>query len=106
MSFAGTGYRVGNRYAGQVVGVRVVADTVQITQDGFLLRTHRARHDSGLTAAGYAVGARYSRASPEPKMSPSMNSNGENRWLLSLLGQRSSMFPWSWSSSPSSAKRV
>lgn len=45
VSFAGTGYRVGNRYAGQAVGVRVVDDTVQITQDGVLLRTHRARHD-------------------------------------------------------------
>ena len=45
VSFAGTGYRVGNRYAGQVVGVRVVADTVQITQDDLLLRTHHARHD-------------------------------------------------------------
>ncbi len=45
VSFAGTGYRVGNRYAGQVVGVRLVDDTVQITQDGMLLRTHRARHD-------------------------------------------------------------
>jgi len=45
VSFAGSGYRVGNRYAGQVVGVRVVSDTVQITQDGLLLRTHRARHD-------------------------------------------------------------
>jgi transposase InsO family protein len=45
VSFAGAGYRVGNRHVGQVVGVRVVADTVQITQDGLLLRTHRARHD-------------------------------------------------------------
>jgi hypothetical protein len=45
VSFAGTGYRVGNRHAGDVVGVRVVADTVQITQDGLLLRTHHARHD-------------------------------------------------------------
>ncbi|MEX2458063.1 MAG: IS481 family transposase [Actinomycetota bacterium] len=45
VSFAGTPYRVGNRYVGQVVGVRVVTDTVQITQDGHLLRTHRARHD-------------------------------------------------------------
>ena len=45
VSFAGAGYRVGNRYIGQVVGVRVVKDTVQITQDGALLRTHRARHD-------------------------------------------------------------
>jgi hypothetical protein len=45
VSFAGCGYRVGNRYAGQVVGVRVVAETVQIAQDGLLLRTHRTRHD-------------------------------------------------------------
>ena len=47
VSFAGAGYRVGNRYIGHVVGVRVVTDTVQITQDGLLLRTHRARHDKG-----------------------------------------------------------
>ena len=45
VSFAGTSYRVGNRHAGQVVGVRLVAETVQISQDGLLLRTHRARHD-------------------------------------------------------------
>jgi hypothetical protein len=45
ISFAAAGYRVGNRYIGQTVGVRVVSDTVQITQGGSLLRTHRARHD-------------------------------------------------------------
>jgi hypothetical protein len=45
VSFAGTSYRVGNAHLGQIVGVRVVADTVQITQAGVLLRTHRARHD-------------------------------------------------------------
>jgi transposase InsO family protein len=45
VSFAGSGYRVGNRYRGQTVGVRVVSDTVQITIDSELLRTHRARHD-------------------------------------------------------------
>jgi transposase InsO family protein len=45
VSFAGASYRVGNRYVGQIVGVRVVDDTVQIAQDGSLLRTHRARHD-------------------------------------------------------------
>lgn len=45
VSFAGTSYRVGNRFTAQVVGVRLVADTIQITQDGLLLRTHRARHD-------------------------------------------------------------
>jgi transposase InsO family protein len=45
VSFAGCGYRVGNRYRGQTVGVRLVGDTVQITLDDTLLRTHRARHD-------------------------------------------------------------
>jgi hypothetical protein len=45
VSFAGTGYRVGNRYVGVTVGVRLAGDTVQITLDGTLLRTHRARHD-------------------------------------------------------------
>lgn len=45
VSFAGTNYRVGNRYRRQVVGVRIVGDTVQITADGALVRTHKARHD-------------------------------------------------------------
>jgi transposase InsO family protein len=45
VSFAGTAYRVGNGYRRQTVGVRLVGDTVQITLDGALLRTHRARHD-------------------------------------------------------------
>jgi transposase InsO family protein len=45
VSFAGKTYRAGNRSIGLVVGVRVVGDTVQITQDGLLLRTHRVRHD-------------------------------------------------------------
>jgi Integrase core domain len=45
ISFAGTGYRVGNRFIAATVGVRLVGDTVQITLDSALLRTHRARHD-------------------------------------------------------------
>jgi transposase InsO family protein len=45
VSFAGTGYRIGNRHCGETVGLRLVGDTVQITLDGELLRTHRARHD-------------------------------------------------------------
>lgn len=45
LSFAGTSYRVGNRYRGMLAGVRLVGDTVQITIDGQLVRTHRARHD-------------------------------------------------------------
>jgi Integrase core domain/Mu transposase, C-terminal domain len=45
VSFAGTAYRAGNAYRGQTVGVRLVGDTVQITLNGQLRRTHRARHD-------------------------------------------------------------
>jgi transposase InsO family protein len=45
VSFAGTGYRAGNAHRGRTVGVRIVGDTVQITLDGQLIRTHRARHD-------------------------------------------------------------
>lgn len=45
VSFAGTNYRVGNRHRGETVGIRLVGDTVQISLDGSLLRTHRARHD-------------------------------------------------------------
>jgi transposase InsO family protein len=45
VSFAGTDYRVGNPHRGLTVGVRLVGDTVQITLDGTLLRSHRARHD-------------------------------------------------------------
>ena len=45
ISFAGTGYRVGNPYRGQTVAISLVGDTVQISIDGTLLRTHRSRHD-------------------------------------------------------------
>jgi Integrase core domain len=45
VSFAGTMYRVGNRFIGQTAGVRLVGDTLQITIAGALIRTHRARHD-------------------------------------------------------------
>lgn len=45
LSFAGTSYRVGKKHCGQLAGVRLVGDTVQITIDGKLVRTHKARHD-------------------------------------------------------------
>jgi hypothetical protein len=45
VSFAGTGYRVGNKFKGQEAGVRLVGDTVQITIGGQLVRTHKGRHD-------------------------------------------------------------
>jgi hypothetical protein len=45
VSFAGTAYRVGNHHKGRVAGVRIAGDTVQITIDGDLVRTHKVRHD-------------------------------------------------------------
>jgi len=45
VSFAGTGYRVGNAHRGQQVEVRLVGDTVEISQQGRLLRSWPARHD-------------------------------------------------------------
>jgi hypothetical protein len=66
VSFAGAGYRVGNRLIGHIVGVRVVADTVQITQNGLLLRTHRARHDKAKEFGALAnPGGRPRRRTPD-----------------------------------------
>jgi hypothetical protein len=45
VSFANVSYRAGNPYRGMTAGVRIVGDTVQVTIDGKLIRTHKARHD-------------------------------------------------------------
>ena len=45
VSFAGTPYRVGNQFKRQLAGVRLVGDTAQITVEGTLVRTHKARLD-------------------------------------------------------------
>ena len=45
MSFAGTGYFVSTRLRGEQVEVRLVGDTVEISQRSRLLRTVPARHD-------------------------------------------------------------
>lgn len=45
VSFAGTSYRVGNAHRFEQVEVRLVGGTVEISQDGKLIRTHAARHD-------------------------------------------------------------
>ena len=45
VSFAGTSYRAGNKFIGRIAGVRLVGDSVQVTIDGDLVRTHKARHD-------------------------------------------------------------
>jgi transposase InsO family protein len=47
VSFAGTQYRVGNAYRRHSVELTVTRDTVQISLEGKLLRTHPKRHDRG-----------------------------------------------------------
>lgn len=47
VSFAGTQYRVGNAYRRRSVQLTITRDTVQISVDGRLLRTHPKRHDRG-----------------------------------------------------------
>jgi transposase InsO family protein len=43
--FAATTYRVGNPYRRKQVSVAIVADSVEISLDGQILRTHPIRHD-------------------------------------------------------------
>lgn len=45
ISFAGVSYRVGYGHRREQVEVRVVGDTVEISQGGKLLRVHAAKHD-------------------------------------------------------------
>jgi transposase InsO family protein len=54
VSFAGTNYRVGNAYRGRLAGVRIVGDTVQITIDDVLIRTHQSRHDTSKEFSAFA----------------------------------------------------
>lgn len=45
ISFAAATYRVGNPHRRERVEVRVVGDTVEISQNGRLLRVHPVKHD-------------------------------------------------------------
>ena len=53
-SFAGAAYRVGNRFIGKKVGVRLVGDTIQIVFDNQLIRTHEAKHDKAKEFGAFA----------------------------------------------------
>lgn len=55
VSFAGSPYRVGNRYAAQQVEVRLVGATVEISQAGKLIRTHAAKHDRSKEHGAFAT---------------------------------------------------
>lgn len=87
VSFAGTGYRVGNAHRGEQVEVRLVGDAVQISQHGVLLRSHPARHDrfkehgAFSTPAGRPVRSNASQFSREEDviqvLKPMRNTGGE-----------------------------
>ena len=54
ISFADTSYRVGNAYRRQQVEVTVVGDTVEISANGRLIRTHPTKHDPNKTHGAFA----------------------------------------------------
>ena len=45
VSFAGTNYRVGNRWRGRRAQVCIVAGSVQLSCNGQIVRVHPIRHD-------------------------------------------------------------
>jgi len=45
ISFAGTGYQAGRRWARQAIDVTIVAGSVQLSKDGTVIRVHPIRHD-------------------------------------------------------------
>jgi hypothetical protein len=45
MSFAGASYRVGRSWRGHSVEVAIVAGSVQISENGRIIRVHQIRHD-------------------------------------------------------------
>jgi transposase InsO family protein len=54
VSFAGANYRVGNPFRRQQVEVRVVGDTVEISQGRRLLRVHPVKHDPAKAHGAFA----------------------------------------------------
>lgn len=55
VSFAGSSYRVGRRYARRSVEVSLVAGSVQLAVDGKVVRVHPARHDPAKEHGAFAT---------------------------------------------------
>jgi transposase InsO family protein len=54
LSFAGTPYRAGRRFARQPVEVAIVAGSVQLSQHGQVIRVHPIRHDRSRELGAFA----------------------------------------------------
>jgi hypothetical protein len=55
VSFAGTNYRVGNHWRGRSALVAIVADSVQLSIDGRIVRVHPIRHDRAQEHGAFAT---------------------------------------------------
>jgi transposase InsO family protein len=55
VSFAGTNYRVGHRWRRRQVQVCIVADSVQLSCDGRIVRVHPIRHDRAKEHGAFAT---------------------------------------------------
>jgi transposase InsO family protein len=55
ISFAGTSYRVGRSWGGRSVDVAIVAGSVQISENGRVVRVHQIRHDRSKEHGAFAT---------------------------------------------------
>jgi hypothetical protein len=54
VSFAGTPYACGRRWARQAIDVAIVAASVQLSKDGKVIRVHPIRHDRSRELGAFA----------------------------------------------------
>jgi hypothetical protein len=54
VSFAGTDYQAGRRWARQAIDVSIVAGSVQLSKDGTVIRVHPIRHDRARELGAFA----------------------------------------------------
>jgi hypothetical protein len=54
VSFAGTDYQAGRRWARQSIEVSIVAGSVQLSKDGKIIRVHPIRHDRSRELGAFA----------------------------------------------------
>jgi hypothetical protein len=54
VSFAGTPYAAGRRWARTAIDVSIVAGSVQLARDGQVIRVHPIRHDRGRELGAFA----------------------------------------------------
>ena len=72
VSFAGTAYPAGRRWARQAIDVSIVAGSVQLSRDGKVIRVHPIRHDRARELGAFANPKDGPAArTPPPALSPS-----------------------------------